>query len=371
MYLLNTLRVLFVIFAFLVGLGIEKTFTDLMPQQGLFPLLMAALAACMVTVEVVFQKRYLAGLVAVFIGLVLGLGATFIATSLLERFVEKEYYKRFIEPLGPMITLFLCYLTVTIVFQTRDRLRFVIPYVAFSNQGRKRGGLILDSSVFVDGRIVELCHTSLLADDLIVPEFVIHELQALADSADAMKRNRGRRGLDVLSKLQHNPRLIMHVEAQDYPELTGVDAKLVRLARDRDALVLTGDQNLAKVARVEGVEAILLQEVAASLKPLVTPGERLHVKLLRPGEDRDQGVGYLEDGTMVVVEGGRGGLGQEVEIEVLRLLSTQAGRIVFARPTVPLPPAGHDSDKSLKAAGRPEPARIPEALGDSSTSRSA
>ncbi|MBI3828890.1 MAG: PIN/TRAM domain-containing protein [Planctomycetes bacterium] len=349
MYLLTSIRALFVLLAFFVGLGIQNAFQQEVPQEMWFPLLMAALAACLVAVEIVFQKKYLAGLVAIFFGLILGLVATFITTLLLAFLLPPAYYSEFIRPLVPVISLFLCYLAVTIVFQTRDRLRFVVPYMAFSNLGRKRGGLLLDTSVFVDGRILDLCHSSLISDELIVPSYVLKELQALSDSEESIKRARGRRGLDVLGKLRGNTRMILRIEEADYPELSSVDAKLVRMARERDAIVLTGDLNLAKVARVEGVETILLQELAVALRPIVTPGDRLTVHVLRPGEERDQGVGYLEDGTMVVVEAGRGVVGRDVQVEVQRLLTTHTGRIVFARMS---DGAGHsrDSEKGLRPA---------------------
>lgn len=350
MYLLTTLRALFVLLAFMVGLSIQNAFHKEVPQEVWFPLLMAALAACMVAVEVVFQRKYLAGLVAVFFGLVLGLASTFIVTLLLITFVPAEYYKRFIEPVGPMISLFMCYVSVTIVFQTRDRLRLVVPYISFSNVGRKRGGLLLDTSVFIDGRIFDLCQTSLVGDELIVPGFVVSELQALSDSADTAKRARGRRGLDVLGKVRHNTRVVLRIEEADFPELSGVDAKLVRMARENDAMIFTGDLNLAKVARVENVEVVLLQELAAAMRPIVAPGERLQVRVVRPGEEREQGVGFLEDGTMVVIENARAQVGREAAVEVLRLLATPTGRIVFARI------AGGDetvraSDNNLRASG--------------------
>ena len=230
-----------------------------------------------------------------------------------------------------MITLFLCYLTVTIVFQTKDRLRLVVPYVAFSHHGRKRGGMLLDTSILVDGRIAGLSQTSLLSEELVVPHFVIGELQALSDSANSLKRARGRRGLDALAKLQGNPRLALRLDEADYPEIHTVDAKLVRLAKVLDAILFTSDHNLAKVARIEEVEVVLLQDLASALRPIVTPGERLAVMIVRTGDERDQGVGFLEDGTMVVVESARECIGQELEVEILRLLTTHAGRMVFAR----------------------------------------
>lgn len=363
MYLLSTLRALFVLASFFVGISIQNAFPKEVPQEMWFPLLMAALATCTVAVEVIFQKKYLAGIVAVFFGLILGLGATFIFTLLMITFVPGDYYKRFVEPIGPIVSLFLCYLSVTIVFQTRDRLRFVVPYMAFSNVGRKRGGLLLDTSVFVDGRIMDLSQTSMIADELIVPTFVVKELQALADSADSSKRARGRRGLDVLAKLRANTRLVVQIEELDYPELSGVDAKLVRMARERDLLIFTGDLNLSKVARVEGVEAILLQELAAALRPIVTPGDRFNVRVLKAGEEREQGIAYLEDGTMVVVEAGRAAIGRDVSVEVLRLLTTQAGRIVFARMSGG---SAQDSDKNIRPASTGEGQKhISQGLRDS------
>jgi uncharacterized protein YacL len=330
MYAAYVVRVLFLIGAFCAGLGVAAAFPDLRLNNW-FAVLTAALAACLVVVEIVFQKRYLETLVALFFGLVLGLIASSVIFRLLELLIP-HYYDKAVQPLIPIVLLFLCYVTISIVMQTKDRMRFVVPYVDFSHQGRKRGGYVLDSSVLVDGRMIELSRTPLLDGDFVVPRFVLNELQTLADSAEALKRARGRRGLDAVGRLRANPRVILRIEETDYPSLPGVDQKLLRLVRAGDGVLCTADFNLTKIARIENIEVLALQEIAAAMRPSVMPGETAVIEITRPGEERGQGVGFLEDGTMVVVENSRSLVGRRVAVEVVRFLTTAGGRIVFAKP---------------------------------------
>lgn len=189
---------------------------------------------------------------------------------------------------------------------------------------------ILDTSVIVDGRIADICFTGFLEGELVVPRFVLQELQAIADSEDPLKRNRGRRGLEVLNALQRQEGVEVRVEERDFPELTGVDSKLVALAKALNAQVLTTDFNLNKIAELQGVRVLNINELANSLKPVVLPGESLTVSLIREGKEPGQGVGYLDDGTMVVVEGGKRFIGKEVHTTVTSILQTPAGRMIFA-----------------------------------------
>lgn len=189
---------------------------------------------------------------------------------------------------------------------------------------------ILDTSVIVDGRIVDICYTGFLEGELVVPRFVLNELQAIADSEDPLKRNRGRRGLEVLNSLQRQEMVEVRIEEQDYPELAGVDTKLVALAKALNLPVMTTDFNLNKIAELQGVKVLNVNELANSLKPVVLPGESLTLTLIREGKEPGQGVGYLEDGTMVVVEGGKKFIGKEVRTVVTSTLQTAAGRMIFA-----------------------------------------
>lgn len=190
---------------------------------------------------------------------------------------------------------------------------------------------IVDTSCIIDGRLEELFATAFLEGFLVVPRFVLDELQLLADSADAEKRARGRRGLDILSQLQSrfNDRLILH--ELDYPKLTTVDAKLVRLAQDLEGALVTNDYNLNKVASLQGLKVLNINELANVLKPRFLPGDLLQVKILREGKEPHQGVAYLDDGTMVVVEEGSGHIGEQASVSVTSALQTSAGRMIFAR----------------------------------------
>lgn len=188
---------------------------------------------------------------------------------------------------------------------------------------------LIDTSVVIDGRIVEIVQSGFLDGPLVLPRFVLRELQTIADSADGMKRARGRRGLEVLSKLQES--VPLEIDERDYSDVHGVDAKLVRLARDRSAKLVTNDYNLNRVAHVEGVAVLNINELAAAVKPVLMPGEDLHVAIVRDGKEPHQGVGYLEDGTMIVVENGRRLIGEDTDVQVTSVLQTVAGRMIFAK----------------------------------------
>ena len=191
--------------------------------------------------------------------------------------------------------------------------------------------IVLDTSVIIDGRITDLCQTKFIEGRLIIARFVLKELQQIADSADALKRNRGRRGLDILNKIQKNTKIIVKIHDEDFPDITEVDAKLVKLAKVLDAKVFTNDYNLNKVAELEGVAVLNINELANALKPVVLPGEMMEVKIVKEGKEHNQGVAYLDDGTMVVVEEGRNLLGKTIQVTVTSVLQTSAGRMIFGK----------------------------------------
>jgi uncharacterized protein YacL len=190
---------------------------------------------------------------------------------------------------------------------------------------------LVDTSAIIDGRLVDVLRTRFLSGAIVVPDFVLHELQRVADSADAQKRARGRRGLELVEELKATANGGFSVRSGDYPEAVGVDAKLVEMARDIGASIVTVDYNLNKVAKIRGVEVLNVNELANALKPAVLPGEVLAVKVIREGKEYDQGVGYLADGTMIVIEGGRASLGEEVEVEVTSVLQSPSGKMIFTR----------------------------------------
>ena len=222
----------------------------------------------------------------------------------------------------------------------KEDFSLIIPYVRFSPQNRPDNLLLLDTSVIIDGRIADLIEAHFLEGLIVVPRFVLKELQQISDSADAIKRARGRRGLEMLNRLQRNTNMEVRIHDGDFPEEKDVDSKLVRLARNLNARLYTNDYNLAKVAELQKVSYVNLHEVAKCLKVILLPGEILHLKLVREGKDKGQGIGYMPDGTMVVVTNGQPHIGQQVEVQVQSLLQTGAGIIVFAevRPgSVPHP----------------------------------
>jgi uncharacterized protein YacL len=201
----------------------------------------------------------------------------------------------------------------------------------FRATGPQRHYKILDTSVIIDGRIADVAATGFLQGPLVVPRFVLRELQRLADGGDALRRNRGKRGFEVLERLQKLDRVTVQIVDDDVPEAPDVDTKLLELARRRRADVVTTDYNLNRVAGVSGVPVLNVNDLANALKPVVLPGEPLRVQVVREGKEPGQGVGFLEDGTMVVVDQGRRLVGQEVAVVVTSALQTSAGRMVFAR----------------------------------------
>lgn len=240
----------------------------------------------------------------------------------------------FISTLKIIIGVACCYLAISFIIQTKDDVRFVIPYVEFAKQTKGNRPMLLDTSVIIDGRIADICETRIIESEIIVPRFVLQELQLIADSGDRLKRNRGRRGLDILNRMQLNEKTdikIMDVHFERKDQGRGVDEMLVELAMKMGGRVVTNDYNLNKIAQLRGVAVININDLANALKPVFLPGEQLQVRIIRPGEGPGQGVGYLEDGTMVVAEGGRNHIGKTITISVTSALQTSAGRMIFGR----------------------------------------
>jgi uncharacterized protein YacL len=201
----------------------------------------------------------------------------------------------------------------------------------FRGQGMEENLKILDTSVIIDGRITDVCETGFLEGVFILPQFILQELQHIADAPDSMKRARGRRGLDILHKIQKMSRITVRIVDEDFPKIKEVDAKLVALAKLLNAKVITNDFNLNKVAELQGVSVLNINELANSLKPVVLPGEAMKVFILKEGKEYNQGVAYLDDGTMVVVENGRRLIGKNSDVTVTSVLQTTAGRMIFSK----------------------------------------
>ncbi|MFW6264576.1 MAG: PIN/TRAM domain-containing protein [Bacillota bacterium] len=191
---------------------------------------------------------------------------------------------------------------------------------------------ILDTSVIIDGRIADICKSGFIEGTLVIPEFVLEELRHIADSSESLKRNRGRRGLDILKQMQKEPNIVVEIINQDFDDIQEVDSKLVKLAQIMDARVVTNDYNLNKVAELQGVSVLNINELANSVKPIVLPGEEMNVKVIKEGKEDGQGVAYLDDGTMIVVDDGIRYMNKKISVMVTSILQTAAGRMIFAKP---------------------------------------
>jgi uncharacterized protein YacL len=281
--------------------------------------------------DILIRNKQITTISAVYFGLLLGFLLGTLFTTALEPFIDNAEIRQF---LRLVLTVVCCYVAVSTLLQTKDEFHFIIPYVEFQKQLKGGKPLVLDTSVIIDGRIADICDTGIIDTKLVVPRFVLQELQSVADSSDKIKRNRGRRGLDMLKRMQSNTKvdLLMHeANVTELRDIHKVDERLVVLAKVLGARVVTNDFNLNKIAQLQGVEVINLNELANALKLVALPGEHLTVRIVKQGDQVGQGVGYLEDGTMVVVEQGRPAIGQEVVITVTSVLQTPAGRMVFGK----------------------------------------
>jgi uncharacterized protein YacL len=300
------------------------------------------LGVVFVCIDILSPRRKLAIFAGTFFGLIVGVVFAYALSFAVRLIVEQTnqllpqpllFPDRWVAFFNLMIGTTCCYLAVSFILQTKDDFRFIIPYVEFSKQVKGARPILLDTSVLIDGRIADIAATGMLESQLIVPRFVLEEMQLIADQGDALKRARGRRGLDVLTKLRGIPRVdvILYESGRQSDEDVPVDQKLMELALELSARVLSNDYNLGKVAQLRGVDVINVNDLASALRPVIVPGERLRVRILRAGEEAGQGVGYLEDGTMVVVEQARQRLNEDVEVTVSRALQTSAGRMIFGR----------------------------------------
>lgn len=233
------------------------------------------------------------------------------------------------------ITAFLGYLGFRVGYKKRDEIASVL---SLSRKERKKENKnyvehkILDTSVIIDGRIADICKAGFIEGVLVIPEFVLEELQHIADSSDVLKRNRGRRGLDILNKIQKELKVKVQIYEGDFEEISEVDSKLVKLAKILQGKVITNDFNLNKVCELQGVAVMNINDLANAVKPVVLPGEEITVQVIKDGKEYGQGVAYLDDGTMIVVEGGREFIGNTMEVLVTSVLQTSAGRMIFAKP---------------------------------------
>lgn len=294
------------------------------------------LAFGVIAIDVLTPEKKIATVSGVFFGIVAGVAAAIALSFLLDRIAEVYEItgtptgEQIISTIKILIGIATVYLAVSIVLQTQDQFRLVIPYVEFARQIRGPKPLLLDTSVLIDARVLDVAESGVIQSPLVVPQFVLAELHVLADSGDKLKRARGRRGLDTVARLQREARVDVSIDERDVPG-GSVDQMLVELAGQMPAMIVTTDSGLGRVAAIQGLQVLNLNELAIALRPNVHPGEQLRVKLIRLGEQSNQGVGYLDDGTMVVAEDGSRHVGETVQLTVASTLQTAAGRMIFGR----------------------------------------
>ncbi len=341
-----TLTVLRIVFLFLCGLG-GWSISQLHEKWSQYPLLGLAVGVTgglfVVWIDKLLKGFSLRGLSAATFGLFVGwLISYFIGNSVLFSFIEPQP-KLIAQIIGYVVTT---YLATVIALRGKDEFNLVIPYVKFRREEKPERLVLLDTNVIIDGRVQDVCLTGFLDAVLVIPQFVLAELQYIADAADDVRAARGRRGLEVLKALQQNARVEVKFHENEVPDVKEVDGKLVKLAKMLPAEILTNDFNLNRIAELQHVRVLNLNELAKALRPALLPGEPLTVRLVKEGREPDQAVTYLDDGTMIVVQHARRQIGQEVEVVIDSVLQTAAGRMAFANlasaPSASTHPASRD-----------------------------
>jgi uncharacterized protein YacL len=331
------------------------------PYVVFIGIMLAAVVA--VVADLLTPRKRIQTISAIYIGLIVGIFLSYLLRDALQPTMQLYLDQRVHMMCVSFMTIFICFICISTLLQTKDDFRFIIPYVEFSKEVKGARPLVLDTSVIIDGRIADVAETRVIDQQLVIPRFVLQELQSIADSSDKLRRNRGRRGLDILNRLQKSPGIEVRIHDAEIPELAGireVDQRLVVLAKHLGGKVVTNDYNLNKIARLQGVEVINLNDLANAMKPIVLPGESLTVKLLKRGEEQGQGIGYLDDGTMVVAEQGAYHLGETLKLTVTSVLQTSAGRMIFGRidtvqgkqPVVTAAASGPHQESPSPAPGR-------------------
>ncbi|MDD5595187.1 MAG: PIN domain nuclease [Candidatus Omnitrophica bacterium] len=318
------LRILFIIFSAIVG------YQTAGQKEYFFGAFVGAIiAAFIILLEIGMRKVSVRGLSSAVFGLILGL---IMAKLVSDAFTIAPLSQASVSLIKVILTMIFCYLGMSIGLRGKDEFNVIIPYVRLRRQDQVEEIVLLDTSVIIDGRILDIMKTKFLEGKIVIPKFVLKELQQIADSTDPIKRQRGRRGLEILHAIQkESGQQGITLNEEEFPEIHEVDAKLVKLGKLLNAKVLTVDFNLNRVASLQGVKILNINELANALKPVVFPGEEMQIKLIKEGKEHNQAVGYLDDGTMVVVEDARRLLGQEVKVTVTSVLQTQAGRMIFTK----------------------------------------
>ncbi len=291
--------------------------------------LSAAIAFFIIFAEIRVRKLSLKTLIGAALGSVLGIiGASLISLIIFRMESITKPHQTFAQV---MVLIIMAYVGLVSGANKGEYLDLSALGGIFSDRSARKAYKILDTSVIIDGRVADICRTGFLEGTLVVPHFVLRELQQIADSADSIKRNRGRRGLDILEKVKSVPGITVQIVEKDFPDVKEVDLKLIELAKELGAKIVTNDFNLNKVSQLRGVEVLNINELANALKPVVLPGETMKVFILKEGKEYNQGVAYLDDGTMVVVDNARRMIGKTIATQVTSVLQTTAGKMIFGR----------------------------------------
>jgi uncharacterized protein YacL len=326
---------------FMVSLGIAVLIFNSEAMQlapdwvpWLVLLTMVGLPIGVIVADMRVRNKDLTVITSIYFGLLIGVFLTYVAVLALSPIFASFPGSPIIPWLSPILGMLLCYVSTSLLLQTRDDFRFIIPYVQFARDVRGLRPNVLDASAIIDGRIAELADTGLFQSRFVVPATVMEELQEISDAADKTRRLRGRRGLDILARLRSTPTIDIEILSprESLADAASLESEILELARELGGRVITNDPNLMKIAGVRGVPALNINDIAVALRPSYVPGDMIDVKIVKPGEEMGQGVGFLDDGTMVVVEHGRDVIGRTIPVSVTSTLQTSAGRLVFARP---------------------------------------
>jgi len=322
------IRILFIIISSIVGYSCSY-YVNINKWQGFATGLIFSIVV--VVIERLLRNVSLKEIISCLFGLVAGLVAANLLVFLTSVIIEGSENKNILRMVAAGSSLTLGYLGMTVAYKKRDEFSFFAPVEAGFSRRSNNNIKILDTNVIIDGRILDICESGFIEGTIIIPRFVLNELQYIADSADVLRRNRGRRGLDILHKMQKNPGIDVRIIEQDFPDIKEVDAKLIELAKSIGGKVITNDFNLNQVAELQAVSVLNINELANAVKPVILPGETMNVRVIKEGKEQAQGVAYLDDGTMVVVENGRYLIGQTLDVVVTSILQTTAGRMIFTK----------------------------------------
>jgi len=348
----NVVRLIIVLFFMAAG-GTLFASLDFNPWLGI--LLGLGIGLLIIFIEVSAKEFSIRKFSAVVIGLALGALASYVIIAILDKALPETIYGVTTQTLEPgktltleeqakittaanikkavdvFVTMVCVYLGVALALKGEKHFNLLLPQSsAPEGGGGSTMNIIVDTSVIIDGRIADIVETGFIEGILVIPRFVLKELQLIADSSDPLKRTRGRRGLDILNRIQKDPHINVNIHETDFPEIPEVDSKLVKLAKLLNGKVFTNDYNLNKVAEFQQVKVLNINDLANALKPVILPGETMVIRIVREGKELGQGVAYLDDGTMVVVNSGKDRIGQKLEVAVTSVLQTSAGRMIFA-----------------------------------------